>query len=183
MTWPTSAPADTPVPASDYDAATDNPAAARAQLVLLKQRVDELSTALKAVIDNGEPILLSRLLASMPAATGSATLNRGARTAPVTLTWAEEIVIDCRLSNMFSLTLAGHTTLTLANAEPGQFITIRVKQGAAGNQQVYLSNNQRIANGPQSAANSFSYLSLVWDPDDGRFHGAWTHMPQGNQAS
>ena len=62
MSWPSSPPTS-PLPSNNYDAPGDPPAGAREELLLLRARVDLLSSALSTVIGNGDPTLLpGRLL-------------------------------------------------------------------------------------------------------------------------
>lgn len=175
MPWPTP-PSDAALPGTEYDADTDKPSLARAQLLQLKERVDALSAALKAVIDHGEPLAVERLLEAVPAAVGVAVLNRGALTKASALTFSGALVLDARISNFFSVTLTGNASVTVTNAEEGQFLTLRVKQDASGNRTVTVPG-ARINGAPNATASKVSYLSLAYNAQDAVLDGTWSQMP------
>ncbi|MBI5334750.1 MAG: hypothetical protein HZB72_09240 [Burkholderiales bacterium] len=176
MPWPTP-PSDAALPGTEYDADTDKPSLARAQLLQLKERVDALSTALKAVIDNGEPVLLSRLLASLPAVGGVATLNRGALTQPVSAqpdAWGN-LTLNAAASNVFFIQSGGETfNLTLTNPTPGQTINLRFYVIGTHSAVNVSIPGAKISGAPIPGAGRVNWLVLTYvDASHTRWEGSW----------
>jgi len=107
MTWP-APPSDATLPATNYDQSTDSPSAARAELLSMKARVDDLSARLKQLIDHGEPI--------MPAG-GSMT---GALNFAAGVTVASAATVNLGAANSNTVTITGTIAITsLGTASAG----------------------------------------------------------------
>ena len=104
MTWPT-APDDSTLPGDQLDNPLDSPAAARAQILATKDRLDAVSGALKAVINHGDPMLanLPRAGGALTGAVHTARKSIGATT------------IDLATGNTFTKTITANTTFAVSN--------------------------------------------------------------------
>lgn len=103
---------------------------------------------------------------------GQHSAGKGTRT--VTLTDAATITVDCKLSNVFRVTLGGNRTLAApTNPYDGQVINIKLNQDGTGGRTLAWSSAFRFVSGYtpvlSTAANARDLASMQWDEADGKW--------------
>lgn len=108
----------------------------------------------------------------------SFTINGGAGTAAVSLTYAASLIIDCTKSNVFAMAFgAGNvTTLTVSNPVDGQTINVFLTQDGTGSRTVTWPGTFRFPGGAASggvlstAANSVDLLVATYRATPGAWY-------------
>ena len=151
MTYPT-----VDVSTTNVDAAGDSPSAARADLLDLITKFNQLRAHLLAFATTG--VMADTVTA---------------------VTFGASPTFDASLSNVFHLgNLTGNvTSMTITNPAAGRFLTIRFKQDATGGRTVAIPAGAKISGVVGSTVNQVSYLNLAWNATDTRWEGSWTVLP------
>lgn len=106
-------------------------------------------------------------------------VNKKAHTVPVAVAYAASLTINTDLSNFFivGLLTGNVTSMTLSNADQGQFLRIRFKQDSGGGNTIATPAGAKISGTYATGANRTSYLDLNWNATDSRWEGAWFQVP------
>jgi len=124
-------------------------------------------------IDTNKPAGANPAMASL---TLAQLANSGYASAPVALTDAATIAMNCSLGSYFSVTLgATGRTLTPANPAPGQVVLLEVKQDATGSRTITTWTNVTWAAGTAPTltitANAVDIVRLTWNATAGKWRG------------
>jgi hypothetical protein len=106
-------------------------------------------------------------------------VSGGAMTSAVTVAYSATPTIDASLSNLFVVgTLTGNiTSITMSNAQEGQFLSIRLRQDATGSRTVAVPSGAAVSGSISATANKTSYLNLTYNATDARWEGNWVQIP------
>lgn len=102
----------------------------------------------------------------------------GKGTATVTLTDGATITVDCRLSNVFAVTLGGNRTLASpTNQIEGQTINIKIRQDGTGGRTLAWPSDFLFVGGFEpalsTAPNCVDMVSMQWDETDAKWYGTF----------
>lgn len=165
---------------TQLDAPGDSPAAARVQLEQLLDAVNALRATVEQLIENGEPVLLSRLLASMPTTTGPAAFNRAGLTVPQAVAAGSGTAsIDATRSNVFYVDGASATSLNvvISGGSDGQTINLRMAFSHGNTVAYTLPNNTKATGAPVPGNGRINWLCLTYVASASRWEGAWLALP------
>jgi hypothetical protein len=99
---------------------------------------------------------------------GALRVGGGASTVPVTVAAAATTTLDCRLSNVFRITMGTNvTSLVLSDPVDGQMLTLEFVQDATGSRTIAWPSSFRWPNNTASvlstAANTTDVVSAIWN--------------------
>lgn len=111
---------------------------------------------------------------------GTAVIGKRAYTTANSIAFSTTPSFDVSASNMHIMAAmtANVTAVTIANAQEGQFFTLRFTQDGAGSRTI-ATGNMGATNPPSisgtyaTAPNKASYLNLTYNATSSRFEGAW----------
>lgn len=127
--------------------------------------------------------LTTRLYASgssiLEASTTNVKINKKAFTTPVSVAYAAALSVNTDSANLIIIgTLTGNvTSMSLTNADQGQFISLRFKQNGTGGWTIALPAGAKVSGTYATAANRTSYLNITWNSTDARWEGSWFQVP------
>ena len=156
MTWPA-----TDVGTTNSDQGTDSPATARADILDLIQKFNQM----RAHVDS----LMQTILAG------------GAFTPSVPMAFTSTPTFDCKASNVFEFgaLTSNLTAMTINNAAPGRPIMIRFVQDATGSRTIALPIGASVSGAPANGPNKVSWLTMIYASNNGspRWEGSWMLLP------
>lgn len=114
------------------------------------------------------------------AVTGTLTASKRAYTVSTSVLFSATPSFDANASNFHILgaLTANVTSVTITNAQEGQFLTIRFTQDGTGGRTITTgnmgaTNAPSISGSPTTTANKASYLNLTYNATAARWEGSW----------
>lgn len=114
------------------------------------------------------------------AVTGTLTASKRAYTVSTSVSFSATPSFDANASNFHILgaLTANVTSVTITNAQEGQFLTIRFTQDGTGGRTITTgnmgaTNAPSIQGAPSTTANKSSYLNLTYNATAARWEGSW----------
>ncbi len=111
---------------------------------------------------------------------GTLTTSKRAYTTSTSVAFSATPTFDASASNfhIFGALTANVTSVTLSNAQEGQFVTVRFTQDGTGGRTITTgnmgaTNAPSIQGAPSTTANKASYLNLTYNATAARWEGSW----------
>ena len=113
------------------------------------------------------------------AVTGALSATKRAYTSATAVSFSATPTFDASTTNIivFGNLTANVTSMTMSNAQEGQFLSIRFRQDATGSRTVALPSGAKVSGAITATANLTSYLNITYNATDSRWEGNWSNIP------